>query len=140
LRKNRSHPVCAISSDKTNAAPLDLQSWILVAPLVSHALECWTIRTVFALPKREDDGAETSTRLAKKVNAHSRRDLIIVLLYYPKLPLRADLSRADTFLFAVFFVGLIRSATIGFRRVERAINHASNPNSSPLAGLISPNT
>ena len=58
----------------------------------------------------------------------------------PHLPLRADLSRADTFFLAFLFVGLIRSAPMGFRRVETAINHASNPNSSPLAGLISPNT
>jgi Predicted small integral membrane protein (DUF2165) len=58
----------------------------------------------------------------------------------PHLPLRTGLSRADTFLFALFFVGLIRSAIIGSRRLEAAINHASNPNSSPLAGLISPNT
>ena|GEM_PF-4955166 len=140
LRRDRSHPVRAISSDKTNAAPVDLQSWILVAALVSHASECWTIRTAFALPRREDDGAETSTWLAKKPNTHSRQDLGIVLPYYSKLPLRADLSRAGTLLFALFFVGLTRSTTIGFRRVETAINHASNPNSSPLAGLISPNT
>jgi hypothetical protein len=58
----------------------------------------------------------------------------------PHLPLRTELSRADTFLFALFFVGLIRSPSIGSPRVETAINHASNPNSSPLAGLISPNT
>ena len=140
LRKDRSHPVCAISSDKTNAAPLDLQSWILVASLVSHASECWTIRTAFALSKRENDGAETSTRLAKKRNAHSVRDLGIVLPSYSKLPLRGNLSCSGFFLFALFFVGLIRSATIGFRCIEAAINHASNPKSSPLAGLISPNT
>ncbi len=34
LPKDESHPVCAISSDKSNAGPLDLQSWILVVPLV----------------------------------------------------------------------------------------------------------
>jgi len=58
----------------------------------------------------------------------------------PHLERRTDLSRAGTFLFALFFVGLIRSASMGSGRVETAINHASNPNSSPLAGLISPNT
>jgi len=58
----------------------------------------------------------------------------------PHLPLRTDLSRAETFLLALFLVDLIRSASIGSPRVETAINHASNPNSRPLAGLISPNT
>lgn len=45
--------------------PLALQSWILVVPLVSHTSECSTIRTAFFLPRRDDNGAETSTRLAK---------------------------------------------------------------------------
>jgi hypothetical protein len=58
----------------------------------------------------------------------------------PHLPLRTELSRAETFLLAVFLVGLIRSASIGSPRVETAINHASSPNSRPLAGLLSPNT
>ena len=75
LRKDRSHPVCAISSDKTNAAPLDLQSWILVAPLVSHASECWTIRTAFALPRREDDGAEVVNGVADRVRTELLRNL-----------------------------------------------------------------
>jgi hypothetical protein len=48
---------------------LDLQSWILVVPLVSDVSECSTIRTAFALPRRDDNGAETSTRLAKKGKA-----------------------------------------------------------------------
>jgi hypothetical protein len=69
LPKDESHPVCAIPSDKSNAAPLDLQSWILVVPLVSHVSECSTIRTAFALPRRDDNSAETSTRLAKKGKA-----------------------------------------------------------------------
>jgi len=56
----------------------------------------------------------------------------------PHLRLRTDLSRAGTFLFALFFVDLVRSSSTGFRRT--AINHAPNPNSRPLAGLISPNT
>jgi hypothetical protein len=51
------------------------------------------------------------------------------------LPLRAEFSRANTFLFAVFLVGLIRSASVGSSRVEAAINHASSPHSSPLAGF-----
>ena len=71
--KDESHPVCAISSDKSNAGPLDLQSWILVVPFVSHVSECPTIRTAFALPRRNDNRAETSTRLAKKGKARSRR-------------------------------------------------------------------
>jgi hypothetical protein len=82
LAKDESHPVCAISSDKSNAAPLDLQSWILVVPLVSHVSECSTIRTAFALPRRDDNGAETSTRVAKKGKACSRRNLGIVLPHY----------------------------------------------------------
>src|SRR5580704_2063657 len=56
------------------------------------------------------------------------------------LPPRAELSCADTFLLAVFLVGLIRSASIRSSRVETAINHASSPNSKPLAGLRSPST
>jgi hypothetical protein len=58
----------------------------------------------------------------------------------PHLPLRAELARADIFLLAVFLVGLIRSASIGSPRVETAINHASSPNSIPLAGFLLPNT
>jgi len=58
----------------------------------------------------------------------------------PQWPLHTDLSRADAFLLAVFVVGLIRSASMGSRRLETAINQASNPNSMPLAGLSSPNT
>ena len=54
LPKDESHPVRAISSHKSNAAPLDLQSWILVDPLVSHVSECSTIRTAFSLPRRDD--------------------------------------------------------------------------------------
>ena len=72
-------PFAPISSHKSNAAPLDLQSWILVVPLVSHVSECSTIRTAFALPRRNDNGAETSTRLAEKGKARSRRNLSIIL-------------------------------------------------------------
>src|SRR5439155_25213912 len=62
--------------------PLDPQSWILLIPIVSHVSECSTIRTTFALPRRDDNGAETSTRVAKKGKACSRRNLGIVLPYY----------------------------------------------------------
>jgi len=58
----------------------------------------------------------------------------------PHLRLRTEFSRADTFLLAVFLVGLIRSASIRFPRAETAISHASSANSIPLAGLLSPNT
>jgi hypothetical protein len=58
----------------------------------------------------------------------------------PHLPLRTERSRADSFVLANFLVGLIRSASIGSPCVETAINHASSPNSRPLAGLLSPNT
>ena len=50
-------------------SPLDLHSWIPVVPLVSYVSECSTIRTAFALSRRDDNGAETSTRLAKKGKA-----------------------------------------------------------------------
>jgi hypothetical protein len=46
--------------------PLDPQSWILLVPIVSHVSECSTIRKAFALSRRDDNGAETSTRVAKK--------------------------------------------------------------------------
>ena len=46
--------------------PLDPQSWILLIPIVSHVSECSTIRKAFALSRRDDNGAETSTRVAKK--------------------------------------------------------------------------
>src|SRR5689334_5208072 len=46
--------------------PLDPQSWILLIPLVSHVSKYSTIRTAFALSRRDDNGAETSTWLAKK--------------------------------------------------------------------------
>src|SRR2546423_13937683 len=85
LPKDESHPVCAISSHKSNAAPLDLQSWILVVPLVSHISKCSTIRTAFAFLRRDDNGAETSRRLAKKRNARSRRNLGLVLPHYSKI-------------------------------------------------------
>ncbi len=50
LPKDESHPDCAISSDKSNVAPLDLQSAILVVvSVVSHVSECSTIHTAFAL-------------------------------------------------------------------------------------------
>src|SRR3979490_1007088 len=62
--------------------PLDRQSWILLIPIVSHVSECSTIRKVFALSRRDDNGAETSTRVAKKGKACSRRNLGIVLPYY----------------------------------------------------------
>jgi hypothetical protein len=82
LPKDGSHPGSAIFSDKRNAAPpLDLYSWILLVPLVSHVSECSTIRIAFALPRRDDNGAETSTRLAKKAK-RSRRNLGIVLPHY----------------------------------------------------------
>jgi hypothetical protein len=41
--------------------PLDPQSWILLIPIVSHVSECSTIRKAFALSRRDDNGAETST-------------------------------------------------------------------------------
>src|SRR6266566_6328920 len=82
LPKDESHPVCAISSDTSNPAPFDLQAWILVVPLVPHVSECSKIRTAFALPRRDDNGAETSTRLAKDGKTCSRRNLGIVLPHY----------------------------------------------------------
>lgn len=45
--------------------PLDPQSWILLIPIVSHVSECSTIRKAFALSRRDDNGAETSTRVVK---------------------------------------------------------------------------
>src|SRR6266481_3845117 len=62
--------------------PLDPQSWILLIPIVSHVSECSTIRKAFALSRRDDNGSETSTRVAKKGKACSRRNLGIVLPYY----------------------------------------------------------
>jgi hypothetical protein len=59
--------------------PLDLQSSILIVPLVPHVSECSTIRTAFALPSRDDNGAETSTGLAEKGKARSGRNLGVVL-------------------------------------------------------------
>jgi hypothetical protein len=41
---------------------------------------------------------------------------------------------------AVLLLDLVWSAFIGCSGAETAINHASSPNSSPLAGLFSPNT
>src|SRR5580700_4719177 len=62
--------------------PLDPQSWILLSPIVSHVSECSTIRKAFGLSRRDDNGAETSTRVAKKEKACSRRNLGIVLPYH----------------------------------------------------------
>jgi hypothetical protein len=66
--------------------------------------------------------------------------LMFFLGYVAFLPLRTERSRADSFVLAIFLVGLIRRASIGSPCVETAINHASSPNSRPLAGLLSPNT
>src|ERR1700722_8732011 len=41
------------------------------------------------------------------------------------MPRRAELSRADAFLLAVIFVGLVWSAPIGPPRIVTAMNHAS---------------
>jgi hypothetical protein len=62
-----------------------LPAWILVVPTVSHVSECSTIRTAFALPRRDDNGAETSTRLAKKGKTRSRRNLGVVLPHNSKI-------------------------------------------------------
>lgn len=47
LPKDESNLACAISSDNSTP-PLNLQSWIVVVPLVSHVSVCSTIRTAFA--------------------------------------------------------------------------------------------
>src|SRR6266446_1141366 len=65
--------------------PLDPQSWILLIPIVSHVSECSTIRKTFALSRRDDNGAETSTRVAKKGKARSRRNLGLILPHYSKI-------------------------------------------------------
>jgi hypothetical protein len=84
--KDESHPQRHFirQSDNLMLPPLDLQSWILVIPLVSHVSECSTIRTALALPRGDDNGAETSMRLGKKGKAGSRRNLGIVLARYSR--------------------------------------------------------
>src|SRR5437667_2331229 len=80
-RKDESHSL----APQLTLPPLDLESWILVVPFVSHVSECSTIRTAFALPRRDDNGAETSTRLAKEGKTRSRRNLGIVFPHYSKI-------------------------------------------------------
>src|SRR5207302_4541901 len=81
----RSSPSAPLHRTNLTLPPLDLKSSILVVLLVSHVSESSTIRTAFALPRRDDNGAETSTRLAEKRKARSRRNLGIVLPHYSKI-------------------------------------------------------
>ena len=74
----RSSPRLRPFIQQSNAAPFDLQSWTLVVRLVSRIFsECSTIPTAFALQRRDDNGTETSTRLAKKGKARSRQSAAI---------------------------------------------------------------
>jgi hypothetical protein len=59
-----------ISSDNLNAVPLSIR--IPVVPLVSHVSECSTIRTAFALLRRDDD-ADAQCQSEYRIYENERR-------------------------------------------------------------------
>lgn len=73
-------------------ASLSFLPFFLPSFSVCHIPECSTIRTAFALPRGDYNGAETSTRLAKK-EAHAQGETCV--LFFRTTP-KSD-GKSDTF-------------------------------------------